>query len=50
MSANLRTFVKTRTVETKVLHVLVFLIILGGAWLIHHLAPLAAFEIHNFIP
>jgi hypothetical protein len=50
MSATLRTFVKTRTTETKVLHILAFLGILGGAWLIHHLAQLATFEIHSLIP
>ena len=50
MSLNLRTFVKTRTTETKVLHILVCLGILGSAWLIHHFAQLATFEIHGLIP
>jgi len=50
MSSSLRTFVKTRTTETKVLHILVLLGMLGSAWLIHHLAQLATFEIHGLIP
>jgi hypothetical protein len=50
MSSNLRTFVKTRTTETKVLHILVFLGILGSIWLIHHLGQLTTFEIHGLIP
>ena len=50
MSSNLWTFVKTRTTEGKILHLLVLLGILGGAWLFHHLAQLAILELHLLIP
>jgi len=52
MSAKQHTFVKSRAAETKVLHLLVFLGILGSTWLTHHydIVKLALFEIHILVP
>jgi hypothetical protein len=50
MPSNLRTFVKTRTADLKVLHIFVFLGIVASAWLIHDLAKLAMLEIPMLVP
>lgn len=52
MFSKQHTFVKSRAAEGKILHIFVFLGILGGGWLIHHfdMVKLAVFEIHILVP
>ena len=49
MSSNHRTFVKTRAVEIKLLYILVFLGLLGSAWLLRVVAQLAFLELHRLV-
>ena len=50
MPSTQRTFVKTRSAESKVLQIFVFLVSLGSAWLIYHFGKLALLKVHLFIP
>jgi hypothetical protein len=43
-------FIKTRAEESKILHVLVFLALLGSGWVIYDLVKLALLEINRVIP
>jgi hypothetical protein len=44
------TFIKSRATEETIFRLLMFLGVLGGAWIIYHLAKLALLEINLFIP
>jgi hypothetical protein len=50
MPSTQRTFVKTRSAESKVIQIFVFLGLLGGAWLLYHFGNLALLEVKLFIP
>jgi hypothetical protein len=50
MPSKRETFIKTRATESKILHVLLFLAILGSGWVTYDLVKLALLEINMFIP
>ena len=50
MPSKRRTFIKSRVEELKILHLFIFLGILGSAWLLDDFAKLVLLEIRMLIP